>query len=61
MTDLTDMAETVANEVVDSFSKLHPHLRMNRNEWADLIEMIEREVKGTFGPHEMRASDLLTD
>ena len=54
-------AEEVANEVLDSFSALHPHLRMNRQEWHDLREMIEREVVGRFGETQsgIGARDLL--
>lgn len=54
-------AEEVANEVLDSFSELYPHLRMNRQEWHDLREMIEREVVGRFGETQsgIGARDLL--
>jgi hypothetical protein len=34
----------VGQDAVDAFSKTHPHIRMNRDEWADLIECIEQEV-----------------
>jgi hypothetical protein len=48
---------------VDHFSTLYPHIRMNRAEWADLHEMIEREVFGHFskteGAQDVRACDLL--
>jgi hypothetical protein len=46
--DLWDIAQEVADEAVDHFSMLHPHIRMNRAEWQDLHEMIEREVFGHF-------------
>jgi hypothetical protein len=62
MDTLRDTAIEIADEVVDAFSALHPHIRMNRKEWADLREMIEREVIGRFDDceHPMRALDLLS-
>jgi hypothetical protein len=56
-------AEKVADEVLDNFSALHPHIRMNRAEWQDLHEMIEREVFGHFSKsgkaQEVSASDVI--
>ena len=61
--DIYDVAQEIADEVVDHFSTLHPQIRMNRAEWADLHEMIEREVRGHFTEdekeREVRAVDLL--
>jgi hypothetical protein len=61
--DLWDVAQEIADEVVDHFSTLYPHIRMNRAEWSDLHEMIEREVYGHFSEgekeREVRAVDLL--
>lgn len=54
-----EMADEIANEAVDAFSKLHPHIRMNVGEWADLREMIQREVLGHLQPEtKLRARDL---
>ena len=59
--DLWDVAQEIADEVVDHFSTLYPHIRMNRAEWQDLHEMIEREVVGRFGENNqgIGAHDLL--
>ena len=62
-----DAAGDISNEVVDSFSALHPHIRMNIVEWQDLREMIEREVRGHFESDEngellkQKAIDLLME
>jgi hypothetical protein len=56
----SDTAREIADEVVDHFSTLHPHIRLNRQEWHDLHEMIEREVLGHYGTEpQIGASDLL--
>ena len=56
----TDIATEIADEVVDAFSELHPHIRLNRQEWHDLHEMIEREVLGHYSSDmPMGAGDLL--
>jgi hypothetical protein len=52
--DLRLTANEIAVEVIDAFSALHPSIRMNRDEWADLAEMITREVLGSFCPSEVR-------
>ena len=61
MNDVEINAQEIADEVVDHFSTLHPHIRLNRQEWHDLHEMIEREVLSHFDAnHSMiGASDLL--
>jgi len=64
--ELSLMAAEIAEEVVEAFSTHHPDVKMNRRQWADLMEMIDREVRGSFGPSEARldgsapfATDLL--
>jgi len=59
--NLWDAATEIADEVLDHFSELHAHIRMNRAEWHDLHEMIEREVMGHFSAENngIGASDLL--
>lgn len=54
-------AQEIADEAVGHFSTLHPHIRMNKAEWSDLHEMIEREVWGHFeeGSEDISAADLL--
>lgn len=65
MNDVEVNAQEIADEVVDHFSTLHPHIRLNRQEWHDLHEMIEREVLAHFDANEngelplIGASDLL--
>ncbi len=66
MSQLSLTAKDIAAEVVECFSELHPEIRMNRKQWADLMEMIERQIVGDFGPSEARldgsaisAADLL--
>ena len=63
--DFWDIAQEIADEVVDHFSTLHPHIRMNRAEWQDLHEMIEREVFGHFSEsekaHEVCAHDVIEE
>ena len=54
-------ATEIADEVAGWFSKMHPHIRMNMEEWSCLREMIEREVQGHFGSSRVSASDLLKD
>jgi|KBSMisStaDraftv2_1062788.scaffolds.fasta_scaffold155781_5 hypothetical protein len=46
---LREITEEIAHAVVDAFSSMHPHIRMNLNEWCNLREMIDREVTGAFG------------
>ena len=46
--NLWEKSQEIADEVVDHFSTLHPHIRLNRQEWQDLHEMIEREVYSHF-------------
>jgi hypothetical protein len=55
------IADEIADAAIDHFSTLHPNVRMNKAEWADLHEMIEREVRGNFerGCEDMSAADLL--
>ena len=62
--DTWQIAMDVAGAVVDAFSELHPNIRMNRQQWADLREMIEREIRGEIelrpdGEAPIRARDLL--
>jgi hypothetical protein len=59
--NLWEEAEELASNVLDCFSELHPHIRLNRQEWADLREMIEREVVSYFSEDQPRigAHDLL--
>jgi hypothetical protein len=59
--DVRANAFETAVMVVDAFSKRHPHLRMNVDEWADLKEMIDREIRGHFcrGEENLSAFDLL--
>lgn len=60
-----ETAVEISHEVVDSFSELHPHLRMSRQEWEDLRNMIIREIMGRCGtgadgkPLNIHAADLL--
>ncbi len=54
-----EAAREIASEVVDSFSQLHPNIRLNWQEWSDLREMIEREVVGHTTSLKISASDLL--
>lgn len=60
MREIWAAAEEVANEAVGFFSKKHPDIKMNYDQWSDLKEMIEREVMGHFleGSNE-HACDLL--
>ena len=66
--DIGLLAADIAAEVVNAFSTLHPEVLMNREQWADLVEMIEREVEGMCGPVEAirdgtapSAADLLSN
>jgi hypothetical protein len=60
-------AREIAKEVIAAFSMLHPNIRMNRHEWMDLEEMIEREVRGHYERDSrgelvnLRAYDLLAE
>jgi hypothetical protein len=63
VSEVWNAAQEIADEAVDHFSTLHPHIRMNRAEWQDLHEMIEREVFGHFSEsekaHEVCAHDVI--
>ncbi len=54
-------ALAIAEQAVDVFSRLHPHVRLNVAEWMDLRECIEREVRNQFGEKDVSAMDLLSD
>jgi hypothetical protein len=59
---MRDAAEEIGFEALGAFSQKHPEVRMNKAEWDDLQEMIEREVRGHFEEGcEMSAFDLLPD
>jgi hypothetical protein len=51
--------ESIAEEVLYSFTELHPNVCMNFSAWSDLKEMITREVTGQFGEENIGARDLL--
>ena len=56
---MSEAADEIAGEVVDAFSLLYPHVRLNWHEWSDLKEMIQREVDGHYEGLEISARDLL--
>jgi hypothetical protein len=69
LSDLDDpvLMQEIADAILDAFSELHPDIKMNRAQWADLSEMIQREVAGMLGSSEARlngtapyARDLLS-
>lgn len=49
----------VANMAVETFSELHPDIRMNVGQWQHLKECIEREVRRAFCDEDISARDLL--
>lgn len=57
--DTDEGAREIANEVVGAFTRRHPDIRMNYSQWSDLIEMIEREVKGHGDCPGIGAKDLI--
>jgi hypothetical protein len=59
LADLHDVTE-IADVAVETFSRLHPQIRMNLNEWLDLKECIEREVRRRDGELETGAAALLS-
>lgn len=59
---VADCATEIADEAIYCFSKLHPTVRMNHEEWSDLKEMIQREVIGHFSDEPgVKAYDLLLE
>jgi hypothetical protein len=52
-------ATEIADIAVETFSRLHPQIRMNLNEWLDLKECIEREIRRRDGELETGAAALL--
>lgn len=46
LSDVRENAREAANEIVEAFSRAHPSILMNMNQWLDLKEIIEREFCG---------------
>lgn len=50
LSDDLEFSTETATIAVENFSLMHPNIRMNYTEWADLKECIEREIRGHLDP-----------
>ena len=58
--DSYEGAQEIAQEAVACFSKKHPQITMNYDQWLDLVEMIRREILGRADTPSIGAKDLLS-
>lgn len=58
---MAELADKIAHRAVANFTDLHSDVKMSFNQWIDLIETIEEEIRDAFGVDDDEAEETAAD